>query len=268
MKKLLILILIALLVALVFIIGINGFKIGNIDVLGIQDIQNKSAELDEKIQEAGKLAQKDFKDSVSQVENTAKELEEKREEYLGLLPQNAEDGTQVLPTLKRYEIETLWVKIGNHATSEGTVIKMDVVQGGTGIETPETQTTSSNGQNEPSTVTTNTSSNLEYSYYDLNFTVNGSYIAITDFISDIENDDELGFKIEQFKMIPSGDGLQATFTCKDILIKKVEQNPVQQTDEGNTNNTTNNTNTSNTNTTNNTTNNTANNTNSSNTTDD
>ena len=191
MKKLLILILIVLLLALTFIVGMKGFGIGKIDVLSIQGIQNKSADLDEKIQEAGKLAQKDFKQAVSDVESTAKELENVKEEYLSLLPQNAEDGSQTLPTLKRYEIETLWVKIGNHATSEGTVIKMDVVQGGTGIETPDTTT----GAGAASTTATATRSNQEYSYYDLKFTVNGSYIAITDFISDIENDDELGFKI-------------------------------------------------------------------------
>ena len=182
MKKLLILILIALLLALAFIVAINGVSIGRIEILGIRGIQNKSLELDEKIQQAGKLAQRDFKQAINDVENTAQELESKKEEYLNLLPQNLEDGTQTLPTLKRYEIETLWVKIGNHATSEGTVIKMDVVQGGSGIETSSTETT------------TSTSSNQDYSYYNLNFTVNGSYISITDFISDIENDDELGFK--------------------------------------------------------------------------
>ena len=257
MKKLLILILIALLLALVFIIGFNGVGIGNLQILGIQEIQNKSAELDEKIQEAGKLAQKDFKQATDDVENTAKELESVRKEYLGMLPQNAEDGTQVLPTLKRYEIETLWVKIGNHATSEGTVIKMDVVQGGTGIETPDINTTTGTDTLGTNTTVETNNSNLDYSYYDLKFTVNGSYIAITDFISDIENDDELGFKIEEFKMTPSGSDLQATFTCKDILIKKVEQTTTTAQD---TTNTTNNTNSTNS------TNNTANNTNSTNNT--
>ena len=256
MKKLLILILIALLLALTFFIGIKGFNIGNVEILGIQEIQNRSVQLDEKIQEAGKLAQKDFKQATTDVENTAKELENKRDEYLNLLPQN-EDGTQTLPTLKRYEIETLWVKIGNHATSEGTVIKMDVVQGASGIQTASTASASS-----PSA-----SSNLDYSYYDLKFTVNGSYIAITDFISDIENDDELGFKIEEFKMTPSGNDLQATFTCKDILIKRVEQTTTTTQDTTNTTNNTNSTNSTNTNnTTNNTSNNTTNNTNTSNTT--
>lgn len=95
--------------------------------------------------------------------------------------------------IERYEVETLWVKLGKYATSEGAIIRMDIVQGNT---------------NET---------------YNLKFTVNGSYISITDFISDIENDSTLGFKIEEFKMLPTNiEGvLQATFACKEIGIKEV-----------------------------------------------
>lgn len=30
---------------------------------------------------------------------------------------------------QKYEIESLWVKIGNHAKSEGVVMKMDLLRG-------------------------------------------------------------------------------------------------------------------------------------------
>ena len=30
---------------------------------------------------------------------------------------------------EKYEIETLWVKLGNHATNEGATMKMDVTKG-------------------------------------------------------------------------------------------------------------------------------------------
>ncbi len=71
-----------------------------------------------------------------------------------------------------------------------------------------------------------------------------------DFISDIENDSTLGFKIEQFKMLPDGNELQATFTCREIAIKEVSQTSKvetqEQTNTTNTTNTTNSTNTTNT----------------------
>ncbi len=232
MKKLLILILIALLLALAGIVGINGVEIGSLEILGIKGIQNRSAELDDKIQEASELAQKDFQQAVKDVDDNSKKLEETKQEYEEMTVISSASDVESAAQLETYEIETLWVKLGNHATNEGATMKMDVTKG------------------------TNTTQNT----YNLNFTVNGSYISITDFISDIENDDTLGFKIEEFKMVPSGSdsNLQATFVCKDIAIKEItETTPITTTDDTGTNTTNSNntnTNTSNTANTSNTTN--------------
>lgn len=241
MKKLLILILIALLLALVGIVGLKGVQIGNIEILGIKEIQDRSAELDETIQEAGKLAQKDFQEAVQEVKDNSKKLKETKQEYLDMTAVSSESDVQSAAQLETYEIETLWVKLGNHATNEGATMKMDVTKG-----TNTTQET-----------------------YNLNFTVNGSYISITDFISDIENDETLGFKIEEFKLVPSSNttsDLQATFVCKNISIKDINETaPVAPINTNNTTNTSNTANTTNTTNSNNT-NNTANSSNTSNTT--
>ena len=227
---------IALLLALAGIIAINGVTIGKLNILGIRGIQDRSAELDEKIQEAGKLAQKDFQQAVKDVENNSEKLKNTKQEYEEMTAISSSSDVQSAAQLETYEIETLWVKLGNHATNEGATMKMDVTKG------------------------TNTTQNT----YNLNFTVNGSYISITDFISDIENDETLGFKIEEFKLIPSGSdsNLQATFVCKDIAIKEItETTPVTNTNTPNgetqtntSNGTTNTTNTANAANTTNTTN--------------
>lgn len=232
MKKLLISILIGLLLILSAFLIIQGIGLGGIQILGITGIKNKSEELNQKIQEAGKLAEKDYKQAVSDVESNAKKLSQEKQTYEEMT--TTVDGETVSSgQIQKYEIETLWVKLGNHATSEGAVMKMDVVTSGAAQDV-----------------------------YNLKFTVTGSYISITDFISDIENDSTLGFKIEEFKMSPSGSegDLQATFTCKEITIKDVSQNVVKTENQENQNNTTgNNTNTTNTNSTNTANNNTTNN---------
>lgn len=235
MKKLLILILITLLLVLTGIVAIRGVQIGKLEILGIKGIQAKSAELDEKIQEAGKLAQKDFQQAVKEVEDNTKKLEETKQEYDEMTAISSASDVELAAQLETYEIETLWVKLGNHATNEGATMKMDVTKG----------------------------SNTTQNTYNLNFTVNGSYISITDFISDIENDETLGFKIEEFKLVPSGSesNLQATFVCKDIAIKEITattpQAPAEEmngTDGTNTTNSSNTANTTNTSNSSNTTN--------------
>lgn len=245
MKKLLILILIGLLLALSIFVVVKGVNIGNLEILGITKIQERSSELDEKIQEASKLAEKDYKQALSNVEDSTKKLQQQRKEYEDMTTISSEDDVQSANQIEKYEIETLWVKLGNHATSEGAVMKMEITKG----------------------------SNTTQDTYNLKFTVTGSYISITDFISDIENDSTLGFKIEEFSMKPgsSTSDLQATFVCKDIAIKDISETSSTQTvtDSSATENTTGNTTTnSTTNTTTNTTdaNNTTNTTNTTNST--
>lgn len=221
MKKLLMLILIVLLVALGAFIAISGFEVANIEVLGYTGIQEKNEKLDETIQEASKLAEKDFKQAIRTIEDTSKKLEQTKKEYEDMTVISSDGDIQAAGQIEKYELETLWVKLGNYATSEGTVIRMDIVKGNTADT------------------------------YNLKFTVNGSYISVTDFISDIENDSTLGFKIEEFKMVPAGNELKATFVCKEVAIKQVSETSntnIETVDSENTNatNSTNTTNTTNT----------------------
>ena len=228
MKKLLISLLILLLVILSGFLIFSGIGLGGFKILGITGIKSETQKLDEKIQEAGKLAEKDFKQAVSDVETNAKKLTEEKKRYESMLV-TSEDGTVSTGQIEKYEIEALWVMLGKHATSEGVVLQMDVVKDGTVKDS-----------------------------YSLKFKVTGSYISIIDFISAIENDSALGFKIEEFKMNGSGDSLQATFTCKNITIKDIQETTTNTENKDNTNtqdqNNTNTTNTTNTTDANNNTN--------------
>ncbi len=227
MKKLLILILIGLLLALSIFIVIQGVSIGNVEVLGIRQIQDKSAELDDKIEEAARLVEKTYAQAVSDVNTNAKKLEEEKKNYEDMTTISEDSDVEAANQLERYEIETLWVRLGNHATTQGVVMQMDVLPSSSGAA--------------------NT--------YNLRFTATGSYISITDFISAIENDSTLGFKIEEFKMQPSGTDLQATFVCKDIAIAEVSATTTTTTtNDTNNTNSTNNTNATNTANTSSTTN--------------
>lgn len=217
MKKLLILILIALLLILTFYIGMQGVSFGKVEVLGIKGIQAKSAQLDSKLQEAGKLAEKSYAQAVSDVNSNAKKLKEEKKNYEDMTTISSDGDVQSSNQIEKYELETLYVKLGNHATKEGVVMKMDILQGSSGAQ----------------------------GVYNLNFTVTGGYVQIEDFISSIENDSTLGFKIEEFKMAPSGDTLQATFVCKDVPIKELSSTtsvtPKTQQDGNTAGNTTGNT---------------------------
>lgn len=239
MKKLLILIIIVLFAILTFTTILKGISLGPVQILGIGGIKEKNDELDSLVTQATKLASTDFPSAESSVKNNVKKLQTEKQKYEDMVTVSTDSQVQEASLMEGYSNSFLWVQIGTYAKREGVVMKMDFVKG---------------------------SSNTEDTY-DLDFTVTGPYIGITDFISDIEDDSKLGFKIEQFKMTAgsSADELQATFVCKDIKVQGITgasantQENSNSTNNDNTNNAnSNNSNSNNTNTNNTNTNNTNN----------
>lgn len=242
MKKLLISILIVLIVALTAMTIFKGLTVFGLEIPGVSQIQEKDNQLRTSIEEATILASSDYKNVLDDMQTNIKKLEEEKKNYDDLVKISNGNKTQVSNQYQKYEIEYLWTIIGNHATSEGVVLKMDLVSG------------------------------VGEKNYNLNFTVTGNYIGIIDFISSIENDSVLGFKIENFSMVPgaSSEDLQATFTCKDITITDIKEGTSTKSDksentEQNSSNTTNKTNTTTENTVNANTTNTTSTTNTTNT---
>ena len=231
MKKLLIMILIVLLVVLLGYVAFGGVVIGNFELLSLRGIQNKDWQLNNKIEEATKLAITDYPETVNTITTNVKKLENEKTEYEGMVQISTDGEVQTSKQLEQYEVEYLWSKIGSHATAEGVTLGMDIVKG------------------ETSTKDT----------YDLKFKATGSYISVTDFISDIENDSSLGFKIEEFKMMSDVENsVRAIFTCKSIAIKNVSA--ISETEEDQEGEDTIDKDNTNTNKTNNTTSNTVDNT--------
>ena len=228
MKKILIITLMALLLILTVYTMVSGISIGPVEIPGIMGIVQKNNDLDAKIAQANKLADTEYKRKLNTLTSNTKKLEDEKTKYQDLAAVSLESGNGTTGQVEKYEIEYLWTRVGNHATSEGVDVDMDVqaVEAAQGI-------------------------------YNLDFTVTGSYIGIQEFISAIENDSSLGFKIEQFSLTGSGDTLTAKFICKNIMIKDVESVAVKSEDEKDEDTKDN----TNTNTTNSTKNNTTNTTN-------
>lgn len=239
MKKLLLGIITILVMALIIVTAINGLQIGKFKILGIKEIKTKDAELDTTIQKATKLASTDYQKKIDDLNNTIKKLETERTSYEDMVNVSTESEVEAANQSYDNMIEFLLVRIENHAKSEGVTMKMDVTKSSSGAE----------------------------NVYNLNFTVTGTYVGIEEFITDVEDDSKLGYKIEDFKMIASsenGNTVQATFVCKNISIGGISESVVSTQNTTDTTNKINNA-TTNTNTTN-TTNDTKTNTNTENTT--
>lgn len=223
MRKLLISILLILLIVMTVLCVKNGINIGPLHVLGVTQIQDANGELTRKIAEA-KNTNDNYANKLTEIKDLITDLGEARSEYLQTINVSTESEIREATQTKNYTIEYLWSQVGNHATQEGVNIRMDVVSG------------------------------VDENTKNLNFTVSGNYLAITNFITELENDSSLQFTIDEFSMTQN----QCTFVVRDVFIRSETTLSSQSNNTSNrtsqTNTSTNNVNTNNTNNTTNTNN--------------
>lgn len=128
MKKLLIMIVIALVLILTIFTVMNGLHVGGINILGIKEIQEKNADLDNKVTEATKLASSTFPKKVSELNDSMKTLEDTKTNYEDMVTVSSSEDVETASQLSNYNLDFLWTKIGTHATSEGVNIDMALTQ--------------------------------------------------------------------------------------------------------------------------------------------
>ncbi len=128
MKKLLILILIALGLALTIFTIISGIHIGGFSVWGIKEIQDENANLEETVTEATKLASSTFPGKVNDLNASMKKLEEEKKSYEDMVAVSDTSDVQTASQLSNYNLDFLWTEIGTHATSNGVNIDMALTQ--------------------------------------------------------------------------------------------------------------------------------------------
>lgn len=222
MRKLLISILIALLLLITIYSVIKGLSIGNIKILGFNNIKVESEKLDNDINQISKLKEQDYKKTLSDIESNAKTLLQEKEKYATLVSTSTDSEIQKATHGEKYEQDFLWAKIGNHATAIGVNLKFDVRVSATNKEA-----------------------------YDLHFTVGGDYTNITEFVMALENDKLLEFRIENFKLAPNGG---SSSSGSNANTTKKNNTTANTTNENTTSNDVNNTNTANNKTTSSTSN--------------
>ena len=149
----------------------------------LKNIETSSNNLNAKIATAKQKNDSEYPQSIEELEKSIKNLKVTKEKYkskTAYIAENVELG--VVPT-KEYKIERLWIVLENYAKKEGIELKLDIKE-------------ASSGKGK----------------YDLDVTLSGEYIGITDFLYDIEKDDTLGFKVLNFKIQPMSSSTSTTNT--------------------------------------------------------
>lgn len=203
------------------------------------------------LEDSLKKAEEKYEKSKSDLNNAKKNYESAKAKYEAISDQTIELIREAT-TEENYDIEYMWIKLGNYASVNNLSILMlepgatqtTVTQVSTStqqedkttlekVEDKAMQTTSTgktmtavndtlaqaNDNNDDSTknvtTTTNTSDTI------LTVTVEGSYLNMSDFIFEVENDKELRFKLDNIEITyVSGTTIKAKFDVKNVIVLK------------------------------------------------
>ena len=196
MRKYLLTLILIITGVLCFSLIIGGLKVGDFKLVKSYDDVSKISQ--EKKQIVSELKQKndtEFMAKKAALNTAVQEYKTKKAQYDKLVEEGQIKETAAYNSVDLYDIDFLWTTIGIYAAENGVTLQFDVSKSASA-----------------------TAISPEYVMCDLNFTVTGEYIDITDFIYSIENDDKLNFEISNFAMEKGGENLQATFVVKKVPV--------------------------------------------------
>lgn len=202
MKKILISIIIILLIGLGYIIGVKSLSIGQLKLESVGDIKNASASLDQKFNTSKEISAKTYPKSIEDLDKVVRDLKTAKQQYQAKTLNNPDVQSNLgIIQVEKYNIEYLWTIIGNYATKNGVTLTLDI------------------------------KSTSAQDVYNLNFSLEGKYIGITDFIYSLEDDSELKFEIKDFKI--SSDKITTKNTATNVTDNEVTSNENGDNQESN-----------------------------------
>ena len=190
MRKILIAILLVLLIVLAYFTLFQGISLGSLDILGINGIISLNDNLTEKINVANTKIKQDLQNKKIELSDSVDTLLEQKEKYYKLANTSTDSEIAEATTQESYSLEYLYLKVGRHGRNEGVNFRMDILTG----------------------------ASADPDMKKLEFTVEGKYVGIMNFVSALEDDGNLGFRIDNFDLLPYGENLQATFDVNNVRV--------------------------------------------------
>lgn len=191
-------------IVLLLFATIEGIAIWGIEVISISQLLEKDQRLNEKIQETTELTSIEYADNIKKLEEKFEEFQIQKQNYEELVGITNENNKEIYET-KQYDIEYLWRLLGKYAEQRGISLKLDIKK-----------------------------DNKTENSYNFNFTIEGNYINISQFMTDIENNSDLYFRIYNFKMTGkeieeeneiTGENEKIIITVATFTVKNVNIDP-------------------------------------------
>lgn len=244
---------IALCVILLLVFALLGLNLGFFKINSISYLLSQY-DLVKKSENELTASQNSYNTSLSTLQNSQTQFNTQKNKYESISDETI-NVIKEATTEETYNIEYMWIKLGNYAKKNNLEIIM-VEPGGTqtstdsststGTDTTNTTSTAkTNSTNNTTNTTTNSTSNTTNTTTNstsnttstsanssstnssssdssaFKIQVTGSYMDISDFIFEVENDTALRFKLDNISMdYVEGTKVKATFNVKNLTLNK------------------------------------------------
>ena len=189
MRRILLYTLVIILLAAFALVVSSGISVGKFRIASISEIIEENKKLDSEIDNLNKTIETDFVSAKSQLDQSYTKLQASKKKYNDTIMFSTEEEIKAANQEEKYKIGYLWTKFGLYATKNGVEMQANVTQGSVKDK------------------------------YNISFTVIGEYLSISEFIRAIENDSNLGFKIEDFNLSPNSEkSLTGRFIIRNVSI--------------------------------------------------
>ncbi len=206
----------------------------------VNSLLNKRTEI-EKAESKLVSKQTEYDNAVKKIKDAETTFDSEKTKYESI----SDDTINVIKeatTEENYDIEYMWIRLGNYAkrnnltivmTEPGGAIKNEsankdgsissassttTTESTTTSSTANTTTTATSVENTDNTTTTENDASKNTLF---GIQVTGSYLNISDFIFDVENDSALRFKLDNISIdYVSGTTIKARFDVKNLIINK------------------------------------------------
>lgn len=168
--------------------AIYGIHIGTLNILSVSELMQKNDTLNAKIEQSQNIIETTYSQNVKTLEKTFdnyKVQKQKYEDLQGLIEEKEDE----LYETKQYDVGYIWRILGTYASNRNINLGINI---------------------QKDTLTKKT--------YNIIFNMSGKYTDISQFITDIENDSNLYFRIYDFDMrevevkVKDEDGKEKTIT--------------------------------------------------------
>lgn len=215
-----------LILSIVIYLVISGMNLGFFNVWSVSSITSRYDEVKNK-EENLEQREISYKNALRNLESAKVNFNEQKAKYEAISNETI-NMIKEATTKENYNIEYMWIKLGNYARAN----KLDIIL----IEPGGSASIDNNNQNNNSTQnntvsSTTSSSNTNGTQQSTNTTirvtdalqiqVTGSYMSVADFVFDVENDKELRFRLDNISMdYVAGTTIKTTFDVKNLVINK------------------------------------------------